>query len=371
MLAAVFGYQPPTFHVSIQEISITIATNAAFLVTLYLGWRILRELDLPRGGAVLMLTAFGTPLFYYVVFAPAAKHAVDTLVLTAVALVLVRSEHGLLTRHALALGGLAGWSVNIRYVNSAFFVAIAVALALRGERRRLALAVGVAAAVGIVLFSLPALRGISYFVPSYFPESDGVMRVAAPASATVVGSTSNPLNGFDPANPLKMLFSEHRGLFTWTPLTALACVGFALALRRARATRTHAAFLTTMLAGALALLSTHMIWGRWDGGLSFSQRFLTGLFPIYLIGVAELVRRRAAVAYPALALCVAWAVGAAFVHNVGYDRVSEHDGIGRIVEVAATNRTNLPRKVWRDARFRWEYLWGLPQGYDAQQQRGP
>ena len=68
VLAAVFGYQPPTFHVSIQEISITIATNAAFLVTLYLGWRILRELDLPRGGAVLMLTAFGTPLFYYVVF---------------------------------------------------------------------------------------------------------------------------------------------------------------------------------------------------------------------------------------------------------------------------------------------------------------
>ena len=365
-LAAIFGYQPHTFHVSIQEISITVATNVAFVATLYLGWRILRELDLPRGGAVLLLTAFGSPLFYYVVFAPAAKHSVDTLVLTAVALVLLRSEQGLSTRHAAALGALAGWSVNIRYVNTAFFVAVAVALALRGERSRLALAVGVAALVGIAIFSLPALRGISYFVPSYFPKSDGVVRLAAPVSATVVASTSNPLNGFDALNPLRMLFSEHRGLFTWTPLTALACVGFALAWHRARATRVHAGFLTTILAAALALLATHMIWGQWDGGLAFSQRFLTGLFPIYLIGVAELVRRWGAIVYVALAVCVAWAVAAAFVHNVGYDRISENDGIGRIAEVARTDPQNMSHKVWRDARKRWAYMWGLAHGYDPE-----
>ena len=41
-----------------------VASNAAVVLTLYLGWRILRELELPRGPAVLLLTLFGTPLFY-------------------------------------------------------------------------------------------------------------------------------------------------------------------------------------------------------------------------------------------------------------------------------------------------------------------
>src|SRR5688500_15653629 len=59
-LGIVFGFQPHTFHVSFEEISITVATNAAFVVTLYLGWRMLRELGLPRGPGVLFLTTFGT-----------------------------------------------------------------------------------------------------------------------------------------------------------------------------------------------------------------------------------------------------------------------------------------------------------------------
>ena len=59
------------------------AFTAAVVLTLYLGWRILRELDLPRGPAVLLLTLFGTPLFYYGALAPSYKHASDTLYATA------------------------------------------------------------------------------------------------------------------------------------------------------------------------------------------------------------------------------------------------------------------------------------------------
>ena len=44
LFAEIFGLQPHTFHVSFEEISITIATQAAFVLTLYLGWRFLREL---------------------------------------------------------------------------------------------------------------------------------------------------------------------------------------------------------------------------------------------------------------------------------------------------------------------------------------
>ena len=39
---------------------------------------------------MLFLTTFGSPLFYYVVFEPAMKHAVDTLWITAAVYVLLR-----------------------------------------------------------------------------------------------------------------------------------------------------------------------------------------------------------------------------------------------------------------------------------------
>src|SRR3954465_4150418 len=49
--------QLDAFHAG--EIALAVGANAAVVVTLYFGWRILRELELPRGAAVLLLTLFG------------------------------------------------------------------------------------------------------------------------------------------------------------------------------------------------------------------------------------------------------------------------------------------------------------------------
>ena len=117
-VAADLRAQPHTFHVSFEEISITIAAQAAFVLTLYLGWRLLRELDLPAGPAVLFLTTFGSPLFYYVVFEPAMKHAVDTLWITAAVYVLLRIYDEGTDRQAVLLGLLVAVALNTRYVNS-------------------------------------------------------------------------------------------------------------------------------------------------------------------------------------------------------------------------------------------------------------
>jgi hypothetical protein len=367
---SVFGFQPRIFHVSFEEISITLATQAAFVLTLYLGWRLLRELDMPAGPAVLFLTTFGSPLFYYVVFDPAMKHAVDTLVLTAAALFILRVHTQGLDRQAVILGALAGWSLNIRYVNFAFFFAVACALLL--YRRRAALiALGTAVVVGPLIFAIPWLFGISYFVPSYFPKSsaEGIVRLAAGAHS-VVASTSNPLNGFDPTTPFKMLFSNHRGLFVWTPLTALAVVGFALALRRP-VEHERRRFLWTMLAASAALLAAHSIWGFWDGAFAFSTRFLTGLFPFFLIGIAELRRRFSWYPYPLLVLCCAWSLFLAFIHIVGYDGINPRDTPSKMTRVYANTYSDINEKVWRKGRDRWVYLWALLHGNDPEHVQGP
>jgi len=366
----VFGFQPRIFHVSFEEISITLATNAAFVLTLYLGWRILRELGLPRGPGVLFLTVFGTPLFFYVVFDPAGKHAVDTLVLTAATYAFLRCDSPTAVRPALAFGALCGWSLNIRWANVAFFAALAVALLLRGRHRLVGRATGTAVGVAIAILALPALRGIEYFFPVLRPPTDGeaVAHVAASAGELLAAvqplDDSDPKGFFDPTIPAQMLFSDHRGLFLWTPLTALAAIGFGLALARARRTG-DGYFLTSLLAAALALLCIHMFWPRWDGGFAFSTRFLTALFPLYLIGVAELVRRARSWVYPALVLAAAFSLAMAFVHDIGYDGVSERDSVSHVADVAYRDRDNLRLKLQDDAKDRWIYLWGLLQGRDS------
>jgi hypothetical protein len=367
-LGAIFGFQPKIFHVSFEEILITVATQVAFVVTLYLGWRLLRELDMPAGPAVLFLTAFGSPLFYYVVFDPAMKHAVDALVLTAAVLFLLRVHTQGLDRQAVFLGALAGWSLNIRYVNFAFFFAVAIALALYRWRAAL-IALVTAAIVGPLIFAIPALRGISYFVPSYFPKSSAMGRFAAGAHS-VIADNSNPLNGFDPATPFKMLFSNHRGLFVWTPLTAVAVIGFALVLRRPY-DHERKRFLWTLLAAAAALLAAHSIWGFWDGAFSFSTRFLTGLFPFFLVGIAELCRRFSWRVYPLLAICVAWSLVLAFIHVIGYDGINPGDTPSKMVKVYARTRSDIDHKVWIKASDRWVYLWALLHGNDPKHVHGP
>jgi hypothetical protein len=365
LAGSIFGFEPRTFHVSFEEISMTIAANAAFVVILYLGWRLLRELELPRGPEVLFVTAFGSPLFYYVIFEPAGKHTVDTLVLTAATLLTYYLLRAGSTRQAIALGALAGLALNIRYVNVAFFFVVFTVLLVR-RRREALYALGAAALVGPAIFALPALRGISYFVPSYFPKSQAAGRFALSAHPVVAATTSNPFNGLDPLIPLKMLFSIHRGLFLWTPLTALAVVGFVLLVYGLRDDDGPRTFLLTLAAAALALLLVHSIWGQWDGGFAFSQRFLTGLFPLFLIGIAELRRRFGWFVYPALLVCVAWSLAVAFVHDIGYDGVSEHDGIGRIAHVLETTFNHKRRQVDGRAVERWEYLWALVKGHDPE-----
>jgi hypothetical protein len=367
LLQELFGY-PKTFHVSFEELSITAATEVGFVVTLYLGWRLLRDLDLPNGPAVLFLTAFGTPLFYYVVFEPAMKHAADTLAMTAAVLFLLRIYTRRLDRDAVLLGAIVGVSVNIRHVNVVFFLAVACALAL-ARPRAAALGAATAAIVGPVIFALPALRGISYFVPTYFPEPSAVARVALGAPS-LVADVTNPVNGFDPLTPLKMLVSDHRGLFVWTPLTAAAVVGFGLLLWRTRDSERRA-FIWALTAGSLALLAAHSIWGFWDGAFSFSSRFLTALFPVFLIGVAELRRRIGPLVYVPLTACVAWSLMLALVHVVGYDGITAGDGAGKTVRVIDRTHDDLQDKIQTKATDRWEYLWALLHGEDPKHVNGP
>jgi hypothetical protein len=266
-----------------------------------------------------LLVVAGSPLVYSVLFSPYDAHSVDALLSTLLALLLVRAalhpSPGV--ELALALGAIAGALVVVRYANAVLAIGIAVVLVARRESRLLLSAAGAAAVVAGVLLALPLLRGIPYG-SSATPE----LNAAA--------SLREELE-FDPLAPFKMLFTLQRGLFVWTPLTLLALAGAVLLWRRRPRLRLA---LAALGANALALLAFHVVWGKyWAGGFGFSQRFLIGLTPLFLLGVAELLTRLGPRALAVLLPCVAWTGFLALYHFHGYEGISAEDGVDAVVEL--------------------------------------
>jgi hypothetical protein len=363
------------FGAPVTHVSITLASTVALVLTLYLGWRLLVELDLPAGPAVLLLALFGTPLFYYTVFQPAYKHAVDALFVTLLAYVLLRATRGGGTGLALALGGVLAVLFMIRFANIALVpgVLLALVLARQWARSGLVLVSGIAST--LLLFAIPAARGLE------LEGRNQALRLALdipwPGTKNLEkndywGLCPQPHGDFtlsfwqcmharlglwfDGWAPVKMLFSIERGLFLWTPLTALAVVGLVLLIVRRGDARP---FLVGLAAAGAALIGSHVMWADfWTGGYSFSQRFLTSLFPLFLLGTAELVRRWRGAAVGALSLCAAFAVFVGFNHFYGYRGVSEKDGLDTILNLYVTGERT-PDGLVRTIGVRALERWGL------------
>ncbi|HXR11373.1 MAG TPA: hypothetical protein VN770_03695 [Gaiellaceae bacterium] len=357
-------------HAPLEQVSMAATTAAALVGAVYLGWKLLRRLDLPAGPGVLALTVVGTPLFYYSALQGTYKHAIDAFFVTlewfVLLLVLRRPSRRLL----LVLGACLGLSITIRTANAALVPGMLLPFLLRRNVRGAATVLGTTAVVTVVLFAIPSVAGISGGQLA-LPQFATPIRLAA-------GTTNPGQSNFfwcrnytyrltfaqclrnklgvqpDPAAPAKMLFTLHRGLFLWTPLTALATIGFLLLMRRRRDER-H--YLAGIGVAALCLLLVHMLWGDfWDNGFSFSQRFLTALFPFFLLGTAELVRRWRGVALAALSVCALFSLVIALTFFVGYKGITAKDGVDRIVKLYTSGERTpqqLVRRIGVDVRGRW------------------
>jgi len=364
------------------EVGIAAASNAAVVVTLYLGWKILRKLDLPRGPAVLLLTLFGTPLFYYGALSPSLKHAADALYSTALFWFVLRSTgEDQRRRDYVAAGACLALLLATRFANITYWVGVLPVLGVFGLRRKASWMLASAVVATAILFSVPVVRHIPYGTPPAtvyaLPASGGDAPVflTPDTQRLALGPTSiiHPVSRsivFDPAAPLKMLFTLHRGLFVWTPLTIFAVLGFAMLVARDRRRRT---FLLTMAASAVALVAVHAFWGGdWVGGNSFSARFLTSLFPIFLVGTAEFLRRAGRLGAAVLGLCACFSVWLGFVLFHGYLNESEKDSVVTLVGnfesilgprlgpySKPNNVQSSVRLVGDDIGARWRFYWGL------------
>jgi hypothetical protein len=220
---------------------------------------------------------------------PGKNHAPDAVLFTVViylAFRYFRDEPG--DRLPLAIGALIGFSATVRWFAGSEAVAFVLVLVFLRRWRHAAL---VSAATGVViglLFIIPEALGTPVFGGFYNPGNEVI---------------------FAPFNPLRMLFTDHRGMFVWSPVSALAVIGIVLLFRRRPE---HRAFLSALIAMSVALVCAYSLVAYWDGTWSFGQRFYTPLLPFVAIGVAGLVDAWPRPAIVAAAATAAWSLFLAF-----------------------------------------------------------
>ena len=246
---------------------------------------VLRGVSLRHGSFAILAAALGTPLFYYVTFLPGKDHALDALLFTGAVYLAYRYFRTETPERWLpyALGALFGLSYTVRYFDGAEAVALVLLFAYWRRWRDALVTAVTSGVVCLALFAVPWAYGVPVFSGSY--SADNVLT-------------------FAPLNPLRMLLTDRRGYFVWSPIALLAVVGLVILFRRRPELRR---FLLAITAMALAVIASYALVAFWDGGQwSFGQRFYTTLFPVVAIGLAGLLDTAPRPAAVLSIIAVAW-----------------------------------------------------------------
>ena len=249
----------------VEVVMVSFGTGLVVVPAAVLVVRLVHRLGLRAPGASLLAAGFGTSLVFWVVFSPGKNHPADAALFTIVLYLTYRyfetnSPSVLLIT---GIGATLGFSIT-RYFSGAEAVALVAVLAFYRRWRDLAIVTASTAAVTLLLFAIP----VGLHTPIF--------------SGTGAVSPSQQV-GFYPLNPLRMLFTNHRGLFVWSPVTIIALGGLVWLFRNRAQQRP---FLLAGYAMAAAIAFSYVFVPYWDGALSFGQRYYTPLIPLVVIGLA-------------------------------------------------------------------------------------
>ena len=287
------------------------------LGTMLLAFVLLRRLELRYAAPVSLIALFGSPLFFLGSFSPLHSASVETFLLTLALLPLLAIFRSTATGGGLippiTAGAVLAAAATVRWFNIAEAVAVVACLLVYRRNRDAAwVAASTAVFTGLLLL-IPVGLGVTLF------QSHGY---------------GAGLLAFSPLTLPRMLFTDYRGLFIWTPLTLLSVIGYVRLVRRRSADRP---FIVTAGAMGVALALAYESYPAWDAGLSFSARYLAPLYPLFALGLAGIVDWRPRIVWAAATAATAWTlflglnVGLPF-GGYGFDTGTASQLAGRVLD---------------------------------------
>lgn len=215
----------------------------------------------------------GSSAIYYSAISPAYSHAASMLAAGAFVYVWVATRGETSAVRYAAVGALGGFAALVRWQDVVFLAVPAVELVMtafsepRSGRNRAVRNLFICAATALAVFSPQLIVWqILYGRPIAIPQGASFMRWGSP-------------------HVVDVLFSDRHGLFTWTPLAAVAVSGLFWLWRKDR------------LAGAamslvfVLSLYTNAAVSDWWAGEAFGARRFVSCFPIFALGFAALLDR--------------------------------------------------------------------------------
>jgi len=207
---------------------------------------------------------------YYSLVSPAYSHAASMLAVSAFwAAWILTLERQHLARYG-AIGLLAGFAALVRWQDAVLLIVPAAEALwrLRSDGAKTAVARMAVCTAGALVAFLPqmAVWTVLYGTPLAIPQGEGFMKWGQPALVS-------------------MLFSDNHGLLSWTPIVALALVGFVPLTRRAPLVG-----LAAVLFFGISLYVNAAV-SDWWAGEAFGARRFVSCFPLFVLGVAALLDR--------------------------------------------------------------------------------
>jgi len=251
-----------------------LGTNLMALAAIILAYKSARFFA-PRGVSALasLMLFWGTPALYYSTVEPLSVHIPGTLLTSLLIYGWLKRLHDEEQATAsktpwgsLFLGLVTGFATLVRWQLALYAVPIGLLMVRRRQwRDLLALTLGFLAFAWHLLYTWNWMFGSPLVIPA---EARGHAGFLGP-----------------PVHLLKVLFSNERGLFVWSPLSLLATVGL---VSLARSYRQRSAVLLGMIA-LQALMNGGVV--DWWGGWSFGMRRMTELYPVFVIGLVVFLDR--------------------------------------------------------------------------------
>ncbi|MDD5774556.1 MAG: glycosyltransferase family 39 protein [Candidatus Omnitrophica bacterium] len=252
--------------ITLRSASINIASNFYMILAILLMFRILKRLNVKYALISVLCVLFSTSAFAVSTVMPSYNHAVDIFLTTLFVFLIIRyhkEESGKL----FWLGALYPLMITVRYFNFIVIVPVMLWLVLNREFRKcLVIVSGTAATIWI----LPVI--FIFYSHGTFLSGSNVESISKFPMLPVYG--------------LKLLVHPIHGLFVWSPVTILSAIGL---VKMTDGEKRNYGYL---LAGFWAIfVFAYGYISDWHAGWSFSNRYLSSLFPVYTIGLAYFIQR--------------------------------------------------------------------------------
>jgi len=254
--------------ITLRQIAINVASNFYMVVSLLLVVRLLKKMHFRYIVLPIISVLYSTTAFSAAVIFPSFNHTVDIFVNTLFYYLLITDDTDQ-NKRAFCLGGLVTACILVRYLNFVLMIS-AICYYLISNRNK-----------KIPSFLL-GFAATAWVVPAMFYFYNGTISPLYGINITIEGSGKGVL--LTPSF-FKLLVHPLHGLFVWSPVTLLSFLG----LSNMREDKRKMGYL--LLGVTCVFLLLHSFLWEWHAGWSFSNRYLVGLFPVCVIGLAAFLNR--------------------------------------------------------------------------------